>query len=137
MRSSDDVVIIGGGVIGSSIAYHLTANPDFNGHVAVIERDPTYAAASSSLSASGIRQQFETPPNIRMSAYSIEFLRNVKQTLSVDGNTVDISLRESGYLILGTRQQIPPFQARNAAQHACGTNTRLLTPDEMHRRTHG
>ena len=61
-----DVVIIGGGVMGSSIAYHLKSDPHFIGSVAVIERDPTYARASSALSASLIRQQFSTPLNIHL-----------------------------------------------------------------------
>ena len=50
--SKADVVIVGGAAMGSSIAYHLTADPGFSGKVTVVERDPTYATASSSLSAS-------------------------------------------------------------------------------------
>jgi len=50
------VAIVGGGVMGSSIAWHLTSDPGFAGTVTVIERDPTYARASSALSASSIRQ---------------------------------------------------------------------------------
>lgn len=134
MDRSYDVIIVGGGVIGSSIAYHLTANPDFRGRVAVIERDPTYAAASSSLSTSAIRQQFGTAPNIRMSAYGIEFLRNVGALLEVDGDRPEIALREPGYLILGTEAQIPVFQEKHAAQTACGVETELLGPVEMKRR---
>ena len=134
MRSSYDIVIIGGGVIGSSIAYHLTSNPDFTGRVAVIERDPAYTVSSSSLSTSAIRQQFGAEPNIRMSAYSIEFLRNVRTLLSVEGDAAEIGLREPGYLILGTAAQIPQFEARAATQRACGVNTELLGPDEMRRR---
>jgi glycine/D-amino acid oxidase-like deaminating enzyme len=129
-----DVTIIGGGVIGSSIAYHLSANPDFAGRVAVIERDPTYSFASSSLSTSSIRQQFGTPPNIRMSAYSIEFLRHAKERLSVDGYPADIGLREPGYLILGAPDHVAQFEAKNAVQHACGAKTELLSPETMHNR---
>ncbi len=131
---SYDVVIIGGGVIGSSIAYHLTADPGFTGRVAVIERDPTYALASSSHSTSAIRQQFGTEPNIRMSAYGIDFLRDIRARLSVDGEPADIGLREPGYLILGTPAQIPQFEARLTAQRACGVRTELLAPAEIARR---
>ncbi len=134
MQGSYDVVIIGGGVIGSSVAYHLSANPDFRGSIAVVERDPTYTTASSSLSTSSIRQQFGTQPNIRMSAYSIEFLRNAATILEVDDHSADISLREPGYLILGTPEHIAGFEAKNAAQRACGIETELLTPNEMRRR---
>ena len=55
MKPQHDVVIVGGAVIGSSVAYFLTANPDFNGTVLVVERDPTYRFASTSLSSSSIR----------------------------------------------------------------------------------
>ena len=58
MKSSYDVVIIGGAVIGSAVAYFLTQNPDFQGSVLVVERDPTYRYASTSLSAASIRTQF-------------------------------------------------------------------------------
>jgi FAD-dependent oxidoreductase domain-containing protein 1 len=131
MQNSYDVVIIGGGVIGSSVAYHLSANPDFTGRIAVIERDPGYAVASSSLSTSAIRQQFATPPNIRMSGYSIAFLRNVRSLLAVDGYDAEIALREPGYLILGIPADIPQFKAKHEVQRACGVNTELLTPAEM------
>ena len=134
MRRAYDVVVIGGGVIGSSVAYYLSANADFRGRVAVIERDPSYAAASSSLSASGVRQQFGTPPNIRMSEYSIGFLRNAKALLSVEGHDADIGLRERGYLVLGTPDQVPAFEARNQVQRQCGTGTELLSPAEIRRR---
>src|SRR5205809_1778295 len=72
-----DVVIIGGGAMGSSIAYHLKSERHFAGSVAVVERDPSYARASSALSASSIRQQFSTPLNIQPSRYGIGFLRVV------------------------------------------------------------
>ena len=59
MISNYDVLIIGGGVIGSSIAYNLM-NDGFNGRVAVFEKDPTYEFSSTTLSAGGIRRQFST-----------------------------------------------------------------------------
>lgn len=77
---SAQVVIVGGGVIGSSIAYFLRAS-DPTVSVTVIERDPTYAKSSSALSAASIRQQFSTPLSIQMSLYGIEFLRTIGERL--------------------------------------------------------
>ena len=126
---SFDVVIVGGGVVGSSVAYFLSANPDFNGSVAVIERDPAYRTASSSLSTSAIRQQFGTLPNIAMSAWSIDFLREVPDRLGVDDQPAAIGLQEPGYLILGTDAQTPGFRARHQVQRAAGVEVELMGPN--------
>ena len=134
MQRNFDVVIIGGGAVGSAIAYFLGANPDFTGSVAVVERDPSYERASSSLSTSAIRQQFGTKPNIAMSAYSIEFLRDAKNRLSTADAPAEISLREQGYLILGAPEHVTAFEERHAVQRACGCATQLLSPNEMKRR---
>ena len=68
---SFDVVIVGGGVIGSSIAYFLAEEDAFAGTVAVVEKDPTYAESSTALSVGGIRQQFSTPENVEMSKFGL------------------------------------------------------------------
>jgi len=127
-----DVAIIGGGAMGSAIAYFLRSDPTFGGTVVVIERDPTYARASSALSASGIRQQFSTPENIRMSLYGIEFMREIDQRLWLDeGMPVDIGLIEGGYLYLATPAHESVLRENHAVQVAEGANIALLTPDEL------
>jgi glycine/D-amino acid oxidase-like deaminating enzyme len=92
-----DVAIVGGAVIGSAIAYFLKAVEGFGGSVAVIERDPTFRTASTSLSAAGIRQQFSTPESIRLSRFGLEFLRGLTDR---HGAEADPGLIEGGYLIL-------------------------------------
>src|SRR5258708_31393578 len=67
MRSAE-VVIIGGGIVGSSIAYHLTAAGCKN--VLVIEREASQGKGSTGKSMGGVRAQFSTPVNIQMSLYS-------------------------------------------------------------------
>ena len=126
-----DVVIVGGGVVGSAIAYFLSGNPDFSGRIAVVERDPAYRTASSSLSTSAIRQQFGAAPNIAMSAFSIDFLRAADERLGVDGEPAVISLWEPGYLILGTPGEVPGFQARHAVQRAAGVAVELVGPNAL------
>ncbi len=134
MRQVYDVVIIGGGVVGSAIAYFLSADSGFRGTIAVIERDPSFMSSSSSLSASAIRQQFGTPPNIQMSAYGIQFLREAKERLSVEGNVADIGLREPGYLILGLHGQEAAFRAKHQVQRDENVAVTLLEVPEIQRR---
>jgi len=127
-----DVAIVGGGAVGSSIAYFLLNDPTFHGAVAVIERDPTYRQASSALSASAIRQQFSTPENIRMSQFGVEFLRDIGSHLAVEGgDAVDVALKEGGYLFLATAEYEPVMRENHALQQAEGADVVLLTPDEL------
>src|SRR5271170_6973610 len=125
MRVSDTVVIIGGGVMGSSIAWHLAGDPNFTGRVTVVERDPTYARASSALSASSIRQQFSTPINIALSRFSIAFLRNIGELLAVDGERPDVGLTEPGYLFLASQAGLPVLEANHRVQRAHGAHITL------------
>lgn len=69
-----DVVIIGGGVIGSAVGYFLVSDPGFDGRVVIVERDTTCASGSTARSVGGIRQQYSTPVNIRISKFAVEFL---------------------------------------------------------------
>lgn len=118
-----DVVIVGGGVMGSSIAYHLRSDPNFTGRVVVVERDPSYARASSALSASSIRQQFSTPLNIHLSRYGIGFLRRAPELLGVD-----LGLKEPGYLFLASPAGEPVLRANHAIQKGEGCAVELLDP---------
>jgi glycine/D-amino acid oxidase-like deaminating enzyme len=125
------VVIIGGGAVGSSCAYHLLSHPGFAGRVTVVERDPTYRIASSSLSASSIRQQFSNPVNIAMSQYGMAFLKAAPDLLAVGGERPALSLHERGYLFLATQAGAAVLRENHAVQRACGAEIALLTPDEI------
>ena len=122
---SSQVVIVGGGVIGSSIAYFLRGS-DPTVSVTVIERDPSYAKSSSALSAASIRQQFSTPLSIQMSLYGIEFLRNIGELLEVDGNKPSIDLHEGGYLFLATPAGDATLRENHALQKSLGAHINLL-----------
>ncbi|MBS0526921.1 MAG: FAD-binding oxidoreductase [Proteobacteria bacterium] len=117
------MVIVGGGVMGSSIAWHLAGEPAFDGKIVVVERDPTYARASSALSASSIRQQFSTPLNIHLSRYGIGFLRRAKELLDVD-----LGLKEPGYLFLASAAGEAVLRANHAIQKGEGCAVELLGP---------
>ena len=121
MNSS--VIVVGGGVMGSSVAYHLKSDPAFAGSVTVVERDPSYARASSALSASSIRQQFSTPLNIHLSRYGIGFLRQAGELLGVE-----LGLREPGYLFLASRAGEAVLRANHTIQTGEGCAVELLDP---------
>src|SRR4051812_45086436 len=70
VNESADVLIIGGGVIGSSIAFNLKKD-GFTGRVVVVERDPSYQFASSALAMGGVREQYMSRVNVAMAQYSI------------------------------------------------------------------
>jgi FAD-dependent oxidoreductase domain-containing protein 1 len=128
MRS--DVAIIGGGIMGSALAYWLTRLcPGLA--VTVVERDPAYQHASSALSAASIRQQFTTPVNIHISQQSIEFLRNAAEYLEVDGDRPDIGLHEGGYLYLAGSAGEANLRLAHAIQLAHGADVALLEPPEL------
>lgn len=124
-----EIVIVGGGALGSSIAWHLAGDASFDGSIAVIERDPTYRCASSALSASSIRQQFSTPLNIHLSRYGIGFLRQAKELLGVD-----LGLKEPGYLFLASPAGEAVLRANNTIQRGEGCAVEMLEPAALTRK---
>lgn len=135
MNDSYDVVIIGGAVIGSAVAYFLTANPDFNGSVLVVERDPSYQKAATSLSSSSIRVQFSNPINVRISQYGSEFIRNFAQTMKVASEPEpDLNFHPGGYLFLAnTEEQARTLRENHEVQRACGADVVLWNQEELAR----
>ena len=128
MTQSCDVAIVGGGVIGSAIAYFLLGPMEFPGRVIVVEKDPTYADAATSRSAGGIRQQFSTPENIAMSSFGASFVKHVGDYLSVEGEAPSIPFTEWGYLFLATPAGLPILEANHRTQRSLGADIALLDP---------
>jgi sarcosine oxidase len=133
MKSSYDVLIAGGGVVGSSIAYHLAAEPTFGGSVLVVERDPTYQSGSTGRSWGGIRQQFSTPESVAMSGYALELYRNVAEYLGVDGEAPDLAYREQGYLLLLDEASIASVRACHERQREQGAAVQFLDVEAVSR----
>src|SRR5580700_2991217 len=123
---SADVVIIGGGIVGSSIAYHLTANGCPS--VLVIERESAQGKGSTGKSMGGVRAQFSTPVSIQMSLYSIPFYASFEERL---GHPCDY--RPQGYLFCATNDNQMSYLRTNYAQQVkMGLkNVRLITGDEI------
>jgi glycine/D-amino acid oxidase-like deaminating enzyme len=132
MKDRYDVVIVGGAVIGSAVAYFLTANPDFNGSVLVIERDPTYLRASTSLSSSSIRNQFSNAVNVRIGQFGTAFIRNFAETMQVGDDRPDLGFHEGGYLFLArTEEQVRTLRENHAVQRECGADVVLWNRVEL------
>lgn len=122
---SYDVAIVGAGVMGSSLAYWLTRlHPGIQ--VVLIDQDFGFQRASSSLSASSIRQQFSCPVNVALSAFGITFLRQAGELLSTDGQARDFSLHEGGYLYLAQSHQEETLRRVYEIQRAQGADIALL-----------
>jgi FAD-dependent oxidoreductase domain-containing protein 1 len=130
MAERCDVLIVGGAVMGSAIAYFL-AEAGLAGRVTVIERDPGYAHCATTRSWGGVRQQFSTAENIRMSAFGVEFIRGIPDRLAVDGERPDPGFREQGYLFLASPEGLPVLEANCRLQRELGAATELLTPDSL------
>lgn len=126
-----DVVIIGGGVIGSSAAYFLGAQPDFTGRIAVIEKDPTYAEAATPRSAGGIRLQFSTAENVLISQFGASFIKAADQHLGVGSEGAGVEFKEQGYLFLATGAGLKILLANQRLQHELGAATELMNPREL------
>jgi FAD-dependent oxidoreductase domain-containing protein 1 len=113
--SRNEVVIVGGGVIGAATARFLAR--DASARVTVLEADPTYARASSALSASSMRQQFSTPLNIALSQASLALMQPWQH---------ELQWVEAGYLYLATDAGAAGLEALNAVQRRAGADIRLL-----------
>jgi len=132
MKDTYDVVIVGGAVIGSAVAYYLAANPDFDGSVLVVERDPTYLKAATSLSSSSIRTQFSNPINVKISQYGSEVIRNFGEMMQVGDDRPDLGFHSGGYLFLAnTPEQVRILKENHEAQVSCGADVVLWSRDEL------
>ena len=131
MSQPPDVLIAGGGVMGSATACFLALDPAFDGRVLVVERDPSYADCATTRSLGGLRQQFSTPENIAMSLFGLHFVRNVADWLAVDGEVPQLSFHEHGYLFLATEARRAVLEANHAVQRDAGADVELLEPGPL------
>lgn len=120
-----DVLIIGGGVLGSSVAYHL-ARDGRGGRIAVVEPDPTYEFASTPRSSGGVRRQFCRPENIALCSHGIAFYRDFAKTMAVDGEQAEISFTPGGYLLLSDGGDAKQLETNFRVQTANGVPAQLL-----------
>ncbi|XP_069902317.1 FAD-dependent oxidoreductase domain-containing protein 1 isoform X6 [Globicephala melas] len=132
-----DVVIVGGGVLGLSVAYWLKRLEKRQGaiRVLVVERDHTYSQASTVLSVGGIRQQFSLPENIQLSLFSVEFLRNINEYLAVvDDPPLDLQFNPSGYLFLASEEGATIMENNVKVQRQQGAKVCLMSPEQLRKK---
>ena len=123
-----DVVIIGGGVMGSSAAFHLVSRGVKN--VVLLEREQFFGTGATGRCAGGVRYQFSTEINVRLSIESLAMLDRFQQEIGQD-----INYRKCGYLfVLTNDRHVQVFRHNVEMQRALGVGTEWLTGDEVRRR---
>ncbi|KAK9870386.1 hypothetical protein WA026_007951 [Henosepilachna vigintioctopunctata] len=130
--SHTDILVIGGGVIGTSVAYWIREKTGLKGpSVTVIEKDPTFSKSSAALSMGGLRQQFSLPENVQMSLFGVEFLRSLKDRFDSDA---DVCFTPNGYLTLVGEDGVQPLLDNHIIQKELGALNILLNKTELKQR---
>lgn len=131
-KSSYDVVIVGGAMLGSSTAWFLSNDPNFTGSVLVIERDPSYENSATAHTNSCIRQQFSSRLNVEISQFGAEFINNFRQFMGDDPRVPELSIQSYGYMYLAdTEAFAQSLRESHAIQAAAGAATRLMSPEDI------
>jgi len=133
-KTSYDVVIVGGAMLGSSVAWFTANNPDFNGSILVVERDPTYEFTSTSHTNSCMRQQFSAKINVQISQFAAEFVKNFRSFMGDDPRVPDVVLQSYGYMYLADTEEFADTLRENQKiQSDLGAGTKFMTADEIKR----
>ena len=120
-----DVVIIGAGIVGTSVAYHLAARGCTS--VVILEKAPTEVSGSTARSAAGVRHQFAHEVNIRLSLYSIERLKHFAEEVGGEA-----ALKQIGYLLLVSEPaRWEQYRASVALQNSLGVPCRAISLPEI------
>ncbi|CAG5021462.1 unnamed protein product [Parnassius apollo] len=126
-----DVVIIGGGFIGTSVGYWLKTRAGAGLSVVILEKDLTYSGIQKNFSLGSLTQHFSLPENIYLSQYSAEFFRNIQANLNKD---VDIKFTPNGYLVLACDKYAEQLEQNVAVQKEYGVKNELLTSADIKKR---
>jgi glycine/D-amino acid oxidase-like deaminating enzyme len=127
-----DVIIVGGGIMGSATAYYLMKT-DNTLKLAVIERDPTYAKASTTLSMANARIQFSLKQNIEISQYALKALEQFEDTMVVEGQRPKIYHRREGNLFLVNEAGRRGAEKALALQQSLGCRADWWSPEKIKR----
>ena len=132
--NSYDVVIVGGAIMGSSLAWFLSSNEDFDGRILVVEKDPTYEFSSTMATNSCMRQQFSAELNIKISQFAAEFVTNMRSYMGNDPDVPQLTIHNFGYMYLADNDDFAnTLKDNQKIQIANGAKTKLMTPEDIKR----
>ena len=133
-QSSYDVVLVGGAMYGSSVAWFLANNPDFDGSILVVEKDPTYEFTSTAHTNSCIRQQFSNELNVRISQFGADFVQNFRDYHGGDERVPNIPIQSYGYMYLADNEAFAEtLKEAQQIQQSLGSATKHMTAAEIKR----
>src|SRR3954463_2809905 len=125
MQTTADVVIIGGGIMGASTAYHLAKRGATN--IVVLESGEMFGLGSTGLNAGGVRYQFATPVNIELSKLSIAVMERFASEMDQE-----VGLRRCGYLFMLDRDEdLAQFRSNVALQNAHGVPSQIVDAKQI------
>jgi len=128
LPNTADIVIIGGGVMGASAAYHLAKRGAKN--VVLLEKEEFFGAGATGRCAGGVRYQFSTEINVKLSLESLPMIERFKDEIGQD-----VNYRQCGYLLAATNEKDAAAFRRNVElQNRLGVPTQLLSGDEVRAR---
>jgi len=129
-RSTYDIVIIGAGAMGASLAFHLVSDPVFTGRILVVERDPRFRFAATTHTNSCIREQFSTEVNIKLSQFGMAYLRDFRARIGA-ADAPAISFHGFGYMYLASAAGAEALRQKQALQVSLGAGTQLLSQEAL------
>ena len=130
--NSYEVVIAGGAMIGTAIAWFLISNRDFNGKILVVEKDPTLEFSSTSRTNNSIRQQFSNRLNIEISKFSSNYILNFKSYMENDERIPEIMFNKIGYLYLADdKKKINLLKKNQKLQNSLNIPTKIYDQNSL------
>ncbi len=119
---------------GSSVSWFLTDNPDFDGSILVVERDPSYELCSTTHTNSCMRQQFSRELNVRISQFAADFVKNLREYMGGDERVPNLPIQSYGYLYLADNEDFAAvLRESQQIQVECGAGTKYMTAEDIKR----